>query len=161
MYISFGDNVPSTRTRTQVSDLDAKAMGTTDPDRLMKLCQQGSPLACRYAGMPGPTAAQKADMASNRDAQAVADRSATADRLVSAGVNPRIAEAVRTGNKDVIYAKDIEDAERTVRENFPDMADEILDDFYKFRTPWYQRTKTWAIAGAIAAVSLIVVAVKS
>lgn len=159
MYISFGGNVPITSSvRTSVSALDAEAVNTTDKKRLAELCRLGSKLACRYAGIPETTAAQETEYARVRDVQATADRNATADRLISAGVNPRIAEAVRTG-KDVIYAKDVEEVERIVRENFSEeMANELLDDFYKVRTPWYKRTKTIVIAGVIVA-SLLVAAV--
>jgi hypothetical protein len=135
-------------------------MGTTDQKRLEELCRMGSPSACTFAKMEPPSAEKEAELARNRDADDAANREALAARLESAGVNKQIAESVRMG-RDVVYAKDIEEAERTVRENFPDMADEILDDFYKFRTPWYKRTKTWVIAGAIAATTLIVIALKA
>lgn len=160
MYISFGGNVPITSSaRTKISALDKEAVGTTDKKRLAELCRLGSKLACRYAGIPETTAAQEVEYARVRDVQATADRNATADRLISAGVNPRIAEAVRTPGKHVIYTKDIEEAERIVRENYSEeMANELLDDFYKIRTPWYKRTKTIVIAGAIVA-SLLIAAV--
>ena len=160
MY-TFGDNVSTgTRTRTQLSPLDQEAMGTTDPTRLRQLCQQGSKLACQYANMPEPTAEQEAQWAANRDADAQAQREATAQRLKDAGVNPQIAEAVRTG-RDVIYAKDIEEAERTVRENFPEhIANQVLDDFYKLRTPWYRRTSTILAAAGITTVVLAYLALR-
>lgn len=147
MY-TFGDNVSlSTQSRTQQSALDQEAMNTTDPAKLRQLCQQGSKLACQFANMPEPTAEQEAQWAANRDADAQQQREATAQRLIDAGINPRIANAVRTG-QDVLYAKDIEEAERLLRENYPPhIADEVLNDFYRLRTPWYRRTST-ILAGA-------------
>lgn len=161
MY-TFGDNVPlgTTRIRSSASALDAEAMNTTDPAKLRSLCNQGSPLACKFANMPEPTVEQEAEWAANRDADAIAQREATAQKLLDAGVNPRIAESVRIG-RDVFYAKDIEEAERLVRENLsPEMANLVLDDFYEYHTPWYKRTKTWVIAGAVVATGLLIIAFK-
>lgn len=164
MY-TFGDNVPSTRTRTQMSPLDHEAMVTTDKGRLAELCRLGSKIACDFAGREEPSKDYLAQMAANRDADAAAQKEATAKKLEAAGVNPRIVESVRIG-RDVIYAKDIEEAERTIREAEargdipPGMADEVLDDFYMFHTPWYKRTKTLVIAAAIVATGLLVVAFK-
>jgi len=160
MY-TFGDNVSlSSQTRTQQSALDQEAMNTTDPVRLQQLCQQGSSLACKFANMPEPTAEQQAQWAANRDADAQQQREATAQKLIDAGVNPKIAEAIRTG-RDVLYAKDEEDVERKLRELYsPEMADSILRDYRNLRTPWYHRTSTYLVAGGILTVVLAYLALR-
>lgn len=160
---TLGTTTGTTTSRTQLSPLDQEAIGTSDKARLQELCRLGSKLGCQYAGEPEPSAGYLEQMAATRDADAIAQRETTAKKLETVGVNPRIVESVRLG-RDVIYAKDIEEAERTVREaeargELPiGMADDILTDFYEFHTPWYKRTKTLVIAAAIVATGLLVVA---
>jgi hypothetical protein len=91
-----------TQTRTPTSAADLEAMNAP-ASRLPGLCSAGNALACRLANIPQPTAEQNAQLASQRELQAVAERKAIANRLTSVGVNPSIVQAARTA-RDVIYA---------------------------------------------------------
>ena len=157
-----------TRTRRPVPEAQMIAMNAQDSE-LPGLCQQGNVYACDLAQIPRPTAQEEADMARRRDEQAQAEREGIARKLENVGVNPAIAEAVRT-NQPVIYAKDKQEAEEIVRENFPPrQAQEILDVFIHRRRvqeqldtifddlvipPWYKQTPV-LIAGGIAVATLL------
>lgn len=91
-----------TQTRTQVSSADLEAMNAPT-SQLPSLCAAGNTMACRLANLPQPTSEQNAELAQQREIQAIAERSAIANRLTDAGINPSIVQAARTG-KDVIYA---------------------------------------------------------
>lgn len=144
----------TTRARTTLPALDQEAMNTTDTARLRELCQQGSNLACQFANQPVPTQAELDDMAARRDAQAQADRAATAQRLLNVGVNPIIADAVRTG-RDVHYARDREHAEQ-IRKSLTPTATSSESFYQAFYNK--HRTAIWVGGGAVGLLGALLLA---
>lgn len=102
-----------TQTRgSSAADLEAM---NAPASKLPSLCAAGNLLACKLANIPVETSEQQAIRAENRELQAQADRLATGNHLIDAGINTAIAYSA-ANNKNVVYAKTQAEAEAIIQQ---------------------------------------------
>jgi len=86
-------NFGQTQTRASVPPEQIEAMNAPT-EQLPTMCAAGNQYACQLAKIPTPTEQEKADLAAERERQAIAEREAIAQKLENVG-QASTAQAVR------------------------------------------------------------------